>query len=207
MRYCTLVSTNPPTHLVHQQDLEAETKLQSWIPRKPTQSSADIRSREGDIRYSTAPNIGTLEHIQNDFDSEVVASKLDMCHTPRASLVAARAGQDMYSHTLGHFGRWLHRHPGEYHDSAKDIRPSQDQAHPWQDTLSTDRYLNVARILLTALESSAAVCHAKGVNGRQCTRKSRDVPERARTRETRDRLALHGRHWALKMRWGEMSRE
>ena len=85
--------------------------------------------------------------------------------------------------------------------------PRKTRHIPGNDTLSPDRYLNVARILLTALESSAAVYHAKGVYGRQCRRKSRHVPERARTREIRDRLALHGRHWALRMSWGEMSRE
>lgn len=47
-------------------------------------------------------------------------------------------------------------------------------------------------------ELAEAVYHAKGVDGRQCTRKSRHVPDRAFTREIRE---LHRRHWALWMSW------
>jgi hypothetical protein len=45
--------------------------------------------------------------------------------------------------------------------------PRKTRHIPGNDTLSTDRYINVARILLTALESSAVVYHAKGVDGHQ----------------------------------------
>ena len=75
--------------------------------------------------------------------------------------------------------------------------PRKTRHIPGNDTLSTDRYLNVVRILLTALESSAAVYHAKRVDGHQCRRKYRHVPERARTREIWIRLALHGRRTPL----------
>ena len=132
MKYRTLVSTIPSTQPVNQQDPEAETRLHSWIPRKPTRSADEIRSREGRIRCPTAPKV---EHIRNDFDSKEVVSKLDTSRTPQASLVAAKVAQevaDMYFHTLGHLGRYLHWHPGEHHGSARDIRPSQDQAHSWQ---------------------------------------------------------------------------